>query len=219
MNGNQPTNTGTIINFNLINLKRFIFLLIIVIFIIKIIINQSFAVVTPPNFGFKLDFLDNFFPGKEVASVLKLYGPAQTLLKLESGITIYRFTLNTVRFTFSVLVQVYNEKILDLYIPWPAYFLHDMLHADLIKKFSKHTKYFHHEGQSIYIWENYQGIKITYSGTCTITCFPLFLSATVLNWPPEMVTSASEGEGKVIPKSLLDLMVAAEKNGGDLLGP
>ena len=84
--------------------------------------------------------------------------------------------ISHVRYIFPVYVQINKGVISDFYARLPTYFLHDIFHQSLITKFGKQTKYYRQENDAIYTWKNVNGLKIIYSGSCTITCYPNYVS-------------------------------------------
>jgi hypothetical protein len=80
------------------------------------------------------------------------------------------------RYKFPVFVQVANGQVLDFFARLPAYFLHDVFHQSLINRYGKQDLYFKKDSNAIYIWNDEEGIRFTYSGGCTINCFPIYFA-------------------------------------------
>ena len=154
-------------------------------------ICDGFSAVDPPNYDFSLDRLQLFSPGKafDLKSFdPKIYGKGE-LLKRDGKIEMYRFYVSQLRYKFPVFVQVFNfnnkKTVLDFYARLPAYFLHDVFHRSMINRYGKQERYYKIEDNAIYVWKPKDNIKRTYSGTCSITCFPIFYTAKMEVLPKE----------------------------------
>jgi hypothetical protein len=139
------------------------------------IVNSAFGKVDPPNYNFSLNKLEPFTPNKTLASIEKILGKGE-LIEDNGETKIIRYMISHVRYKFPVYVQLKKDIVLDFYARFPTYFLHDLFHQSLINKFGKQTKYHRQENDAVYIWEKVKGFRIVYSGACTITCFPNYVS-------------------------------------------
>ncbi len=137
--------------------------------------NTLNAKVDPPNYNFSLDALSAFFPGKKLDEIKKAH-PNSELVKKEGNTEQYLFWIEHLRYKFPLYVQVNNNVVLDFHARLPHYFLHDVFHQGLINRYGKQNTYDKIEESAIYIWNNAKGLRIIYSGTCTITCFPVYLA-------------------------------------------
>lgn len=75
---------------------------------------------------------------------------------------------------------------MDFYAKLPSYFLHDIFLQSLVNRYGKQNSYVKKERSAVYIWNNIEGNKHYYSGSCTITCFPVFYSVIALT-PTEAI--------------------------------
>lgn len=141
----------------------------------SVLVNRAFSKVDPPNYDFSLDKLDPFTPGKTYDSLVKLKGKGETI-EDNGELKVYRFEVSHVRYKFPVFVQVKKEIITDFYARFPTYFLHDIFHQSLINRFGPQDKYHRQLNDAVYVWNNAKGNKIIYSGACTVTCFPNYVS-------------------------------------------
>lgn len=153
-----------------------LFILIIVLQV-PIWVNQAIAEVDPPNYEFSLDSLSVFYPGSTMAQMEEAHGKGE-LIKDAGEVKTYRFYVAQIRYKFPVFVQIYRNKSLDFFAKLPSYFLHDVFHQSMINRYGKQETFYKKEGTALYIWNNEEGTKFTYAGTCTITCFPIYLSGT-----------------------------------------
>lgn len=160
----------------------------VVILIVPILLlksNDAPAKVDPPNYNFSLQMLEQFMPGTSLEDVEKTYGKGKVISKTDE-IEAYSYEVEHLRYKFSVVVQFYQKKILDFYAPLPSYFLHNIFHQSLINKYGMQEKYINRNNHGLYVWETKAEHKIYYMGTCTITCFPVYLSAISKNLPIEL---------------------------------
>ena len=140
------------------------------------------AEVKPANYDFSLESLKVFKPGSTREAFEKKYGKGE-VWKKENKTVILKYYVAQIRYKFPVFVQVFDGKVVDFFARLPTYFLHDLFHQSIINRVGKQDKYFRVENNALYKWVNKKGIDYTYSGTCTITCFPIFYSE-ALSKPP-----------------------------------
>lgn len=143
-------------------------------------LNESVSKVDPPNYDFSLDQFKAFSPGevfppKVDEKTLK----SKKLINKSESIDTYRFYIAHIRYKFPIFIQVdkKSNKILDFFATLPRYFLHDIFHQSLINRIGKQDQFIKVESNSLYIWNNKNNLKYIYSGTCTITCFPVFYTS------------------------------------------
>lgn len=129
--------------------------------------------VTPPNYNFSLKKFDLFMPGSLMSDIDKVH-PKKELVKKSEQFQTYKYFIEHIRYRFPILVQYHKDKVTDFYARLPTYFLHDIFHQSLINKIGKQDIYKRKEEQAIYIWKDKGKKRHYYSGSCTITCFPIF---------------------------------------------
>ena len=139
--------------------------------------------------------MDVFLPGSTLAKIQDKYGKGEKFKVIET-VTVYRFMVAKMRFKFPVFVQIYQNNVLDFFAKLPSYFSHDLYHQSLINKFGKQDKYLKQENNALYSWNNENGSSYLYSGSCTITCFPIYFFGKT-NTPPQ---------GLIYYKSLIQQM-------------
>jgi hypothetical protein len=145
-----------------------------------------YAAIEAPNYNFDFDSLTIFMPGKAFEAVQTKLGVGEQIGR-QGDVILYRFYVRHVRYKFPVFVQVYQGNILDFTARLPSYFLHDTFHQALINRFRKQDKFQHQDNTSVYMWLDREGADITYSGACTITCFPIFVAAKGTNPPATLL--------------------------------
>ncbi len=145
-------------------------------------VNASRAKVIPPNYNFSLDQLNIFKPGNQITEVEKKLGKG-TIINKKEEVIIKKFYIAHMRYKFPVIVQIYKGKILDFFANLPSYFLHNIFHQSLINRFGKQNKYYKNNAHALYVWNDVSGVKYYYTGTCTITCFPIYFSGILKKLP------------------------------------
>ncbi len=137
------------------------------------LVNTAKGKVTPKNYDFTYEKLKTFYPGNRLEDIKKSYPQARLINK--ASVELYRVDIVHQRYKFPLFFQSKDGAIIDFYARLPSYFLHDIFHQSLINRFGKQNKFYNKDRTSIYTWSNADNIKLTYSGSCTITCFPVFL--------------------------------------------
>ena len=132
------------------------------------------ALVEAANYNFSLDTLKKFYPGTELSAIQKEFGKGETISSGGAAKS-YKFYVAQLRYKFPVFVTVSQNKVVDFFARLPTYFLHDIFHQSLINRYGKQDEYSKVKRNGLYIWNNENGVKLTYLGSCTITCFPQYL--------------------------------------------
>jgi hypothetical protein len=134
--------------------------------------NLVVAQVEAPNYNFSLDAFEVFSPGKSLEEMEQLYGKGEVYS--DGELTQLKFYISYLRYKFPVFVQLKEKKSVGFYARLPQYFSHDLFHQSLINRYQKQDEYFKKEEQALYLWTKDKTLRRIYSGTCTITCFPVF---------------------------------------------
>jgi hypothetical protein len=143
------------------------------IMLFSVLINfPLWAEVEAPNYNFSLDAFEVFSPGKSLEEMEKIYGKGEVYS--DGELTQLKFYVSYLRYKFPVFVQLKEKKSVGFYARLPQYFSHDLFHQSLINRYQKQDEYFKKEEQAIYLWTKDKALRRIYSGTCTITCFPIF---------------------------------------------
>ncbi|MBP9681454.1 MAG: hypothetical protein KBD76_08615 [Bacteriovorax sp.] len=138
------------------------------------------AEITPPNYEFTLKSIDNFKPGKNIEEVKK-QNPKFDLFEDSGDQKILRFKLMRANYSLDVYTQVKKDIITDLFVRLPQHFLHDIFLLDLQKQWKKQDRYVRHDRSALYVWLNREETNIIYHGSCSITCFPMFIEIVSTN--------------------------------------
>lgn len=152
-------------------------ILIFYLFISIINPTNTFSSEIAKIISSKTECLENFKIGVNLSDILKKYQGTLWKANEKRGEYIYVFNIADQQFSFPLIAHFYNRQLMDYWIRWPVYFLHDAIHKQLIDVFGKQQKYFHQKDHSVYLWET-KDFSIRYEASCTITCFPIYLSMT-----------------------------------------
>ncbi len=147
--------------------------------------SNSFGKVDPANYNFSLDELSDFAPDKTIQEITAKHGKGELSFD-ERGAKIIKFYVSQIRYKFPVFVTFYKDKSLGYFARLPSYFLHDVFHQSLINRFQKQDLYSKKGNAAVYIWKNKNGVRYTYQGQCTITCFPMYLQTQKVQLPSEL---------------------------------
>ena len=113
-------------------------------------------------------------PGQNIKNLITKEKPQ--LIRNGKKFKTYKFYIEHIRYKFALLVQTKNDTVTDFHARLPQYFLHDVFHQSLINRYGIQDIYKKTEESALYTWKDKNNINIVYSGTCTITCFPIFYS-------------------------------------------
>lgn len=134
-----------------------------------------FAEIKSPNYDFTLASIEPFFPGKSLAELAKDKAIKSDIFEDNGEAKIMRTKLHRGNYILDVYTQVKGDKITDVFVRLPQHFIHDLFLADLVKKYKKQDKYVRKDMSALYVWMNRDGNNILYQGSCSITCFPMFI--------------------------------------------
>jgi hypothetical protein len=160
--------------------KKYLLLLTILIYSLN-----AKSKIEPPNYNFSHDTLREFYPGEKLIKVNQKYKNAE-LIQKKNEVLIYKYYVEQIRYKFPVIVATYKDQIIEAWFRLPSYFLHDVFYQGLINRLGNPDKFKNIEINSIYIWNNKNQIRFVYNGSCTITCFPVFLHAISVEMPAEI---------------------------------
>ena len=173
---------------NSINFLPFIFKLIVLNSIFYS--TLSLGKVDPKNYDFSLDQFKDFIPDKSQEDLASKYGKGEVMFKDGEAITL-KYNVTHIRYKFPIFVTFFENKSIGFFARLPSYFLHDVFHQSLINRFGKQDLYSKKLNAAIYIWKNEEGMKYTYQGQCTITCFPMYLQVEKLTLPTKLKENPS----------------------------
>lgn len=135
------------------------------------------AEITPPNYDFKLSLIENFLPGKPSEEIKKQI-PKFDTIEDNGDLKTLRFKFKKKNYTLDIYTQIKKDQIMDTYIRLPQYFNHDLFLKELQNKWKKQDKFKNKDRSSYYVWFNRENMNILYQGSCSITCFPVFVEFT-----------------------------------------
>lgn len=137
-------------------------------------VNTARSEVKPIDYNFTFDKFSPFMPTQNINDIKKIY-PRVELINKTGAISLYRVEIIHDRYKFPLFFQIKNDLVVDFFAKLPSYFLHDLFHQSLINRFGKQDKFTSTNNHSYYTWENQGDYIISYSGACTITCFPIYI--------------------------------------------
>lgn len=158
--------------------------LLLVISCLLVTIADIQGEIKSPNYDFTLTSLELFFPGKSLEEAKKT-NPNSEIFEDNGDLKVIRFNLKRAGYKLDVYTQVKKDEIVDLYVRLPQHFLHDLLLADLQKKYKKQDHFIRKDLSALYVWKNREGHHLLYHGSCSITCFPMYLE--VVKASPDII--------------------------------
>lgn len=136
---------------------------------------RIYAEIKPPNYDFTFASLGPFLPGGTLEKIKSDKTIQSDIFEDNGNLKILRIKLKRANYHIDVYVQTKDDKITDMFARLPQHFIHDIFLADLQKKYKKQDKYVQKDMNALYVWMNRDGNNIIYQGSCSITCFPMFV--------------------------------------------
>lgn len=133
------------------------------------------AEIIPPNYDFTLASLGPYFPGKSLEKIKSDKTIQSDIFEDSGNLKILRIKLKNSNYNLDIYLQTKDDKITDMFARLPQHFIHDIFLADLQKMYKKQDKYVQKDMNALYFWINRDGNNIIYQGSCSITCFPMFI--------------------------------------------
>lgn len=137
--------------------------------------TRIYAEIKPPNYDFTFASLEPFLPGGNLEKIKSDKTIQSDIFEDNGNLKILRIKLKRANYHIDVYVQTKDGKITDMFARLPQHFIHDIFLADLQKKYKKQDKYVQKDMNALYVWMNRDGNNIIYQGSCSITCFPMFV--------------------------------------------
>jgi len=137
--------------------------------------TRIYAEIKPPNYDFTFASLGSFLPGGTLEKIKSDKTIQSDIFEDNGNLKILRIKLKRANYNIDVYVQTKDDKITDMFARLPQHFIHDIFLADLQKKYKKQDKYVQKDMNALYVWMNRDGNNIIYQGSCSITCFPMFV--------------------------------------------
>ena len=159
-------------------MKSILFTFSLFISCLALSIGVAHSEIKAPNYDFSLSLLDPFLPGKKSVELLKDKSFSSEMFEDTGATKIYRFKIKKENYTLDIYAQIKKEDIVDIYVRLPQYFIHDKLLQQLRDKYQKHDRYVVKDKSALYVWLNKENSHIIYHGSCSISCFPVFLEIT-----------------------------------------
>jgi len=132
------------------------------------------AQIPPLNYDFTLKSLEIFTPGKTLEEIKKQYSNYD-IFEDSGDQKILHFKIKRTGYILDVYTQTKKDTVTDLFVRLPQHFLHDLFLKELQLKWKKQDKFVRHDRSALYVWLNRDNSNIIYDGSCSITCFPMFI--------------------------------------------
>ena len=138
--------------------------------------NQGlFAEIKTPNYDFSLSTIEPFLPEKKLDDIQKDKTIQSEIYEDLGSTKVWKVKVKKPNFHLVIFVQVKNDVIVDSFIRMPQHFNHDQILKQLRDKFQKHDRYVVKDKSALYSWMNKNNMNILYHGSCSISCFPIFI--------------------------------------------
>ena len=133
------------------------------------------ADITPPNYDFSLSSLEPFFPGATMEKIKSDKTIQSDIFEDNGNLKTLKIKLVKPDYKLEIYLQTKDDKVTDMFVRLPQHFYHDLILADLQKKYKKQDKFIRKDMSALYLWMNRDGNNVIYHGSCSITCFPMFI--------------------------------------------
>lgn len=137
--------------------------------------THALTEIKPPNYDFTLASLSPFFPGGSLDKVKTEKTIQSDIFEDKGNLKIIRIKLKRANYSIDIYLQTKDDKITDMFARLPQHFIHDIFLKDLQTIHKKQDKYIQKDMNALYVWTNRDGNNIIYQGSCSITCFPMFI--------------------------------------------
>lgn len=133
------------------------------------------ADIAVPNYDFSTATLEPFYPGASIEKIKSDKTISSEIYEDAGNLKTYKFKLKKTNYKLDIFAQAKDDKITSMFVRLPHYFNHDLFLTELQKKFKKQDKYVRKDLSALYVWMNRDGNNIIYQGSCSLTCFPMFI--------------------------------------------
>ncbi len=167
------------------------------IFLLLACNSSLFAEIKTPNYDFTLVLIEPFFPGKSVIDIQKDKAIRSEIFEDNGSRKIWKFRLKKENYYLDFYTQAKNDIISDVFVRLPQHFNHDQFLLELQKRFKKQDKFLRKDLSALYTWFNRENFNILYHGSCSISCFPVFLEVVTTD---KSVTPLYQKFNEALPK-------------------
>ena len=133
------------------------------------------ADIQVPNYDFTQATITPFLPGASIEKIKSDKSIQSEIYESSGNLKTYKLKLKKVNYILDIFVQAKDDKITSMFVRLPQYFNHDLVLSELQKKYKKQDKFVRKDLSALYVWMNKDGNNIIYHGSCSISCFPMFL--------------------------------------------
>jgi len=177
---------------------KIVFQKILLLSTLLMALNSSLlAEIKTPNYDFSLVLIEPFFPGKSVVDLQKDKGIRSEIFEDNGSRKIWKLHLKKENYYLDFYLQTKNDIISDVFVRLPQHFNHDQFLIELQKRFKKQDKFIRKDLSALYAWLNKENFNILYHGSCSISCFPVFLEIVTTD---KSVTPLYQKFNEALPK-------------------
>lgn len=128
------------------------------------------------NKDFNLELFAPLLPGQNWESTSKQLKKVETLQEQGSSKIIKAIFFDDQKNMFQAFVQINQNIISDSFIRPPTHMDHNEFLKALQKKYGKQNFFKNKDRSSMYVWDKIPDLKIVYQGSCSLSCFAMFIS-------------------------------------------
>ncbi|MBY0412821.1 MAG: hypothetical protein K2Q18_01585 [Bdellovibrionales bacterium] len=133
------------------------------------------AAILSPNYDFTMKTLEPFFPGGSLEKLKSDKTITSDIFEDNGNHKIFKVRLKKTNYALDIFIQTMDDKITDMFVRMPQHFNHDLFLTELQKTYKKQDKYVRKDLSALYVWKERDGNNILYHGSCSISCFPMFI--------------------------------------------
>jgi hypothetical protein len=156
-------------------MKHFLLKILSVISIYSFLLFTVSAEIKIPNYDFSTNTLEPFFPGSTMEKIKADKTIVSDIFEDNGNQKILKIKFFRPNYSLDIFLQTKDDKVTDLFVRLPQHFNHDLLLTDLQKKYKKQDKFVRKDMSALYVWMNRDGNNIIYHGSCSVSCFPMFI--------------------------------------------
>jgi hypothetical protein len=156
-------------------MKHVFLKLLLVITLYSSLLFTISAEIKKPNYDFSPATLEPFFPGSTMEKIKADKTIVSDIFEDNGNQKIVKIKFLRPNYKLDIFVQTKDETVTDLFVRLPQHFNHDLLLTDLQKKYKKQDKFVRKDMSALYVWMNRDGNNIIYHGSCSVSCFPMFI--------------------------------------------
>lgn len=140
-----------------------------------VVFPSNAADIKPGNAEFFLTIVEPFLPGSSVEKIKSDKTIQSDIFEDNGNQKVFKVKYSKPTLKLDIFLQTKDDKVTDMFVRLPQHLRHDSVLAELQKKYKKQDKYVRKDWSALYVWMGRDGNNIIYHGSCSITCFPMFI--------------------------------------------